>query len=1738
MGGKRGYRMKVVPYGLIRSSIFSLALLAGGLIPKAQVDAPPYAPIANPLPDTTDQLYRDSLNIRFSKIRVNQAGYRTGDGKFFYVVGGTGNAFQIINESKAPVGAGTLTPTGKSTSGQLSIRASNNAFTANGDTRYTMTSQIYAGAVSEGEIPLNIAPGRYRIVAGADTSAPFVVDDKIYSWVKDALLKFFGINRSGNTDSWFHPPSHLKDGPNGDGSLSGGWYDCGDHLKESMTMSYATAMLGLMAAALPDRDADHYGRNQKDVYRTDGVPDILYEAKIGTDFFLKSFDLAQGDPSKMWTSVGYFGGDHGWWGQPQLQEALPVDRGGPVRELRNEVGSNIMGRLAAGLAFLSQRYAPFDKAYADRCLAAARKMYAYGKTTLKTSGSSGAYPTETSLNDDMALAAVALLWATKDTSYKFDLVANAALGTHGNPFYTSGTFAGGWFAYTDPTLQKGGSNTSYGNVHTPTLWAFYRLILKDPALATACGIDAQQRLDLIEDVVFSVINNIGLLQGGSASIDLPGSTPQLWGGHTLTYDPLWKINTKSDIVWVWNRYVAGNSTEFFCYYDIAKDLQGIALPHTAASTDWKAGEVRQLLVRQMDYMLGVNPWDISMIYGIGAKNFNHPHHRAANPEGTNVPGAFYHYRPPVGALQGGFPPQEAGGTGLYTEFWGDYFHSESCLDGTTTMLIPVLGLAKDEALDPLGVQVQIEYVGTDRAIIIVRQSRFGTAAIRYGTAAASLTSSQAGDSAGMEHRIVLTGLTPATTYYFQADASDLKGNAGSNDNGGSKFTFTTLAQAPGAAQIAQVKVCNVTHNTSEILWFTPNGAYDSKVVYGTGKPPTQVKDGDITGHPVKLHYVKIDGLKEKTQYWFYVESNGSRDDNQGQFYTFTTKVEHVDFDIRALSYEFGGKQYLGLNIINQDVKSYDSLDLRLYMRGTVAEMADFGVRADIGQAYFSTGFLDPTNAFKTALDVLIQKQKPVRMDDTFDPATNTYFWYISLPMGNALMQSGARFRVDVTFVKRYENGDLLDMPATHVPSPKDWSWSPHSRAQGDPVDFGGIKPGTKEAVDNDYIHTEVDPYITVYRKGQFVWGYSPSHVEQSTKATNYQMDVQITSPLKNLPEDYKKIGQASSTVFVKGKVTLTDAGKLTDIWVNGDRVANLALTAPYDAAANAWNLNIPVKLKAGANEVDITLFGGADPVCQGCVGCAFVNRHFYLEYQKADAYPSTLALLTPDGQPVPPLAVIGQTRFLVEVQDKNGDLTANADQLQVLIANPNQGDSLRVTLAETGPRTGVFRSTDPVLVLDVPPSATGPGQMAMTEGDSVWVTYIDPTDAEDSARAFLYTPATFPQAVSGWFLDANADGAVDKAVVLYSLAPAAPPDSLQLWFPDAAMQRTVKAADGAFRLQGKRLEADLAPTFATDVTGFTGDNRNSGRSFLTAQGKTRISAFTLADSAGPVLTKAVLAPASAPGQSDTLTVSFSEPINYVSGESHPFQPRQAGAVHPAADLTISGTVTAQPSRLVLLLSPTSSLLLAAGDSLRIAAGISDAPGNKAAPNNRWVQVEGNKRLPPAVLRVQWDSRIFDSQGITIAKKPFVLTSWDGLGNWQPVQESQGRAARNCAAQDCGPVFPSSADGSVTAPSILLISDRPFHYESVIFSNLGGLVAGISGEVGPQLLNETGGASAPIRKNPVTGNYETRLIWNGKSLDGERAGTGAYIWRISIGTLGSETPISISSSRKIGLLRRD
>ncbi len=649
-------------------------------ISRPRQDPMPYAPIAVPFGEYAEQLQRDSANLKLSRVRVNQAGYCPGNKNFFYYIGSSASTFTITNTADGSTAAtGALVSTGLSSSGQLKMTGSWDALTVvNGEKRYTIESSLISGTLFEGTIP-DLPEGRYKIITDSSESAPFVVRADVYNMVKDALLKFYGANRCGDAKSWFHPPCHLHD------PVTGGWHDCGDHLKEGATMAYTAAVTALAAAVFSDRDQDVYDADQSKTRQTDGIPDILYEAKHGADFILQSYDKAGGDVAKMITSVGDFGGDHAWWGPPELQDYMPAARGGPPRPARNEVGADYLGGYAANLAFVSKRIRPYDAAYADRCLRAAKDLYEFSKTNQVVSNTP-AYTGSTTVADDIAFAALGLLWATGERKYLDELCFDATIGTKAaDSAYPKALFEGGWFARNDPVFYHSLANTDWGSVHTHVLWGFFRLILNDKEMAAAVGLTEPQRCGLIEKTIYTMIANCASIGQGIKEIELPQAG--LWTGSAIKYDLPW-FTMHTQMEWVWNRYQAGNITEMYYYYDIASKVQGLDLPNTPATADWKADTVKTILIRMLDYMLGVNPWDISMISGIGYKNFNHPLHRAANPELRNTQ-VEYDYRHLVGSFTGGYPPT----TSLYTEYVADYFHSESGINGTTNILMPVCGLS-------------------------------------------------------------------------------------------------------------------------------------------------------------------------------------------------------------------------------------------------------------------------------------------------------------------------------------------------------------------------------------------------------------------------------------------------------------------------------------------------------------------------------------------------------------------------------------------------------------------------------------------------------------------------------------------------------------------------------------------------------------------------------------------------------------------------------------------------------------------------------------------------------------------------------------------------------------------------------------------------------------------------------------------------------------------------------------
>lgn len=698
-----------------------------GALPKEVV--PPNFKAGELMADTVDQAYLDAINQHISPIRVNQAGYLESDKERQFYFVGDAKEFEVVDEmgkSLSTKVTGEFTATSYTTASDWTIKAGIDKCTA-ASKRYSINFTGTSGTIQVGNVPQSVPTGkRLRIKVGDELSSTFIVSEDVYTMVKDATIKFFGIQRSGNSESWFHGPSHTQDGAGPvtnvtygakaaaeltglkAGDLQGGWYDCGDHLKLSATMSYAFMSLAVMSATNPSKDVDHYAYNHADFVNTDNIPDMLREAKHGADFFLRAYRAAKGVIDDMPVSVGNFSHDHLGWTRPEVQDDFSAGRGGASgRDVRlGELGANVSSEIAAGLAILGKDYAKYDKKFADSCLKVAEEMYDFAKNLALDNSTYGdgkkfknnkilfqtaEYSGISKYVDDLALASAVLLYATGKEEYLDDALRSTDIYKSSKPLTGAGFFEGGWFAAGDgstsntPGLLKNAANTDWANQHTFALYALYKLILSDKDQAEAFGLTEEERLAAIEDCIVDMIANLGdMSTAGTGKIELPEGGID-WKRNTVAYDPTW-YTMFSVQDWIYNRYYAGNVFEVLAYADVAADIekQGITLPNMG-TPEWKADEMRTLGINQLNYLLGVNPWDISFIYGVGDKNDNHPHHRASNPEGRNSFTFTYKYVRPVGGLFGATHPNETNSMIPSSPSWNDLHLSDVCLDASATL---------------------------------------------------------------------------------------------------------------------------------------------------------------------------------------------------------------------------------------------------------------------------------------------------------------------------------------------------------------------------------------------------------------------------------------------------------------------------------------------------------------------------------------------------------------------------------------------------------------------------------------------------------------------------------------------------------------------------------------------------------------------------------------------------------------------------------------------------------------------------------------------------------------------------------------------------------------------------------------------------------------------------------------------------------------------------------------------
>ena len=519
------------------------------------------------------------------------------------------------------------------------------------------------------------------VVSGAFSVAQDLsnTDYKKALWM---TTRFYGGQRSGD-NNWLiydHLPSGVNSNLRGkafradrDGSvdLSGGWHDCGDHVKFGQTQFYSAYMLLKGYEQFKAGYGDYYSADyagytsqstsgsapgwqwEGSAHDPNGIPDILDEIKHETDFLIKCTP----NGSTFYYQIGDGGGngDHATNNTAVKIQTFAVNQGGnndngagspsgPFRGAYKNPNDGAMASMcAAALALMSKQYEPFDPAYAALCLTHAENAYTYASNHIgQAAGTAngGFYSAHDNAYNPWAICLGEMFKATGQNSYKTTMNA-LSVGLTGSPQVKPNIFY----------------SFDYANVGELALF-----VMAELGNSTA-------RTAFNDHYSNHWIN--GSNYGGEGNYTGGGGWGQL-------------------------RYT-GNASFIVALY---KKLNGLTT-------------LNSKVFDNVDYILGSNNAKQSFVVGYaptavgGVTYAQHPHHRNAylrddNPSGgamsaTNIPNKNIQ----LGALVGGNKTNSAS----YDDTWTEFVNTEVCIDYNAGL---VGGLAAINAqLDPVDTNIYL-----------------------------------------------------------------------------------------------------------------------------------------------------------------------------------------------------------------------------------------------------------------------------------------------------------------------------------------------------------------------------------------------------------------------------------------------------------------------------------------------------------------------------------------------------------------------------------------------------------------------------------------------------------------------------------------------------------------------------------------------------------------------------------------------------------------------------------------------------------------------------------------------------------------------------------------------------------------------------------------------------------------------------------------------------------------------
>jgi hypothetical protein len=563
--------------------------------------------------------------------------------------------------------------------------------------------------------------------------------------------------------------------------------------------------------------------------------------------------------------------------------------------------------------------------------------------------------------------------------------------------------------------------------------------------------------------------------------------------------------------------------------------------------------------------------------------------------------------------------------------------------------------------------------------------------------------------------------------------------------------------------------------------------------------------------------------------------------------------------------------------------------------------------------------------------------------------------------------------------------------------------------------------------------------------------------------------------------------------------------------------SNVVLGADHHIAGpdSTWVLDMPgpLYLKPGVNDILVQTIYGDGNVPQ--------TVHFniqratdggpYIDLAGRACRDRSQLLLYNNASPAIPISITGDPYLLTD-KNLNYVLTTGADldslnvvvQVQSLISSGLDAEVVRNDSTDRHDSTWSNSIPFQHQQRDKHPND---GKVQVDHGESVVVTYHNPYIPEDSARASVRIKYGV-DVVGASYWDLDGDGRIETVKIQYQDNLGALPDLLGFTIVDArgnTANRSAHSADdpskGEIRFgqtagggeDRTRLVVTLKSPFDYGVTSVSNPD-NSGHTYRQDDVPMVDGNFRVDDSVPPVVLKAELIGPDGNKQPQ-VKVTYSEPVRLSSPSVEPVVFKRDSIQFTLTQMPIAQTERVNASVVIYHLGASAEFIPVGGDFIAINDnGETSDTANRAPTEKTWRSIDGGtpRQAISAVYVTFANGSHSNAQG---GAEPGDV----GYG-FIPV-DSLGRAIPGEANGKCGGCNPG-AEGSFTGSVIGVETRQPVNYVLTIYSNLGELVASTKGKVEE--------ADLPVLARKPTGEYVQRIVWNGRTTDGQMAGTGAYV----------------------------